>query len=363
MTTVQQGEFKKKLNLVGRSVAGKTTLPVLSNVLMRVEDSTLTLSSTNLDTAITTKLQARSTMDWSGTVPFKLLSDVVSALPEGDVTLAWDNTKATLQVQASRFKTSIRGIDADEFPSVPAMPTDFVDTFPSALLLHAFERVGIAAATDDSRPVLAGVLLERRNNALSIAAADGFRMAVETLAVEGEEDAPIIIPARTVALVASVLHGDTCHVAMTANQVFFSDNETQVMSRLIEGKYPDFRRILPDSYTARAVVDRLALIRAVNLAKLFAVNAQNVIKLEMASDGITLSANAAEVGDNQGDVDAVVTGVGVIAINVLYFLEVLARLDTQTVSIETQSSTQPLVVRPVGNMSDYVHVIMPMSLR
>jgi DNA polymerase III subunit beta len=290
----------------------------------------------------------------------------VGSLPNDKITLALDARTQSVKLECGRFVTNIKGIEADEFPTVATFGTaDPALTLPADVMGAALGQVVFSAASDDSRPVLAGVLVRVKDDTLTLAAADGFRLAVRTVDATGATPFESIIPARSLDMIAKLAaNAETVEllIAPNGNQALFRVGSTEVVTRLIEGCFPDVERIIPQQYTTRTIVEVAALIKAVKLAALFAVQAQNVIKLALAADGITITANAAEVGDNQGSVEATVTGEGgAISLNVKYLTDLLSTLKG-SVAIETQTPASPGVFRPVGQ-DGYVHVIMPMSPR
>jgi DNA polymerase III subunit beta len=367
IASVLQESFKRSLSTVLPAVAGKSTLPVLSNVLIRAAGDGLTLTATNLEIGVTDRIGAQVAEDGAVTLPAKLLSDVVGSLPNDKITLTLDSRTQSVKLECGRFTTNIKGIEADEFPTVPGFGTaDPALTLPADVMGAALGQVVFSAASDDSRPVLAGVLTRVKDGTLTLAAADGFRLAVRTVPASEATPFEAIIPARSLDMIAKLAsNAETVEllIAPNGNQALFRVGSTELVTRLIDGRFPDVERIIPQQHTTRIIVDVAALMKAVKLAALFAVQAQNVIRLAFAADGgITITANAAEVGDNQGSVEASVAGDGgTISLNVKYLTDLLGTLKG-SVAIETQTPQSPGVFRPVGQ-DGYVHVIMPMSPR
>lgn len=374
--TCLQENLKRGLATVSHAVAGKSTLPVLSNVLLATDGGRLKLAATNLDVSITHWIGAQVQEEGAITVPAKLLSDVVGSLPNDRVTLTLDPRTQTVKVECARFTNNIKGIEADEFPSIPTIsdrePT--VSLAPT-VLREAIDQVAFAAASDDSRPVLAGVLVRMRDNRATFAAADGFRLATRVVQLPEPVAAPqeFIIPARSLVELSRIAVDSEGNIAMTvtpsASHVLFHSDNTELVSRLLDGKFPDFERIIPSQYLTRTVLDTAELAKAVKLASYFASSSQNVVKLTIESGGelgpgrVVISANAAEVGDNTGEIDGMVHGEGgPIALNVKYLSDALAAIKTAQVALETQTAQSPGVFKPVGQ-EGYIHIVMPMSIR
>ncbi|HEU4328587.1 MAG TPA: DNA polymerase III subunit beta [Roseiflexaceae bacterium] len=371
-----QENLKRGLAIVGHAVAGKSTLPVLSNILIATDEGRLKLAATNLEIGITCWIGAKVEEEGAITVPAKLLSDVVGGLPNDRIVLGLDARTQTVHLQCARNEANIKGIEADEFPVIPTVsgrgPTVL---FPPDLLREAIEQVAFAAASDDTRPVLAGVLLRLRGNTATLAAADGFRLSVRTVNLPEPvaEALDVIVPARALQELARTL-GDVegnVEITITPNggQILFHTEQMDLVSRLIEGKFPDFERIIPASFSTRTVLDTQELAKAVKLASYFANASANIVKLTMESGGdlgpgrLTISANAAEVGDQKSALDGMVHGEGgQIALNVKFLAEALQSFKTPQIALETQTPQSPGVFKPIGT-EGFVHIVMPMTVR
>lgn len=374
--TCLQENLKRGLATVSHAVAGKSTLPVLANVLLATDGGRLKLAATNLEVGITHWIGAQVSEEGAVTVPARLLADVVGSLPNDRITLTLDARTQTVRIECGRFTSNIKGIDADEFPTIPGVADrEPAVSLASDVLREAIDQVAFAAATDESRPVLVGVLVRLRETRMYLAAADGFRLATRTVNLPEPVAQPMefIVPARAlmeVARIAADAEGNVSIIVTPGGgQVLFHTESTELVSRLIEGKFPDIERIIPQQYTTRVVADTLELAKAVKLASYFATASQNVVKLVMEPGGepgpgrLVISANAAEVGDNTGELDCMVQGEGgPIALNVKYLADLLAVVKTAQLAIETQSPQSPGVFRPIGQ-EGYLHIIMPMSIR
>jgi DNA polymerase III subunit beta len=372
-----QENLRRGLATVGRAAAHKSTLPVLSHVLLASDAGRLKLAATNLDIGILTWIGAKIAAEGAVTVPARLLTDVVAGLPNAVIDLALNDASQTLHLHCGDFKVAIKGIEADEFPTIPPMPLNATTiTLPAPALREVIEQVTFAAATDDTRPALTGVAFHLNGQIATLTASDGFRLAQRTLALPQPVASPIdmLIPARALAEVARSIDdspGDIqIVVTSSGGQIVFRTEQTEVVSRLIAGKYPDVQRIIPRSYQTRAVLDRLQLAQAIKLAAHFASAATNVVKLnieagnDQTSGRLTISATAAEVGENQTVREGAVSGEsGQILLNVGYVADVLHAISTPQLALELQHAQSPAVFKPVGAADNYVCVIMPMHAR
>lgn len=360
-----QENLARGLSLVTRAVSTRSTLPVLANVLLRTENGGLKLTATNLEIGITAWVPGRIDAEGALTVPARLITDVVAGMPAGErVDLEVDGT--TLLVRAGRYQTHLRGIDAEEFPVIPSAGDRPTTRVSQRLLRRALSEVAFAAASDEARPILTGVLTKFVGDRLTLAAADNYRIAVKSLPIlDSVEETTLVVPARSYQELMRVL-ADTddpveIMLAPSKSQVLFHVEGTELVSRLIDGQFPNYQQVLPTSHTSRAVVDRDELLKAVRLSALIANSAANVVRLRVGDNGgagITIAA-AADVGDAEGEVEAALEGDPLtIAFNARYLTEALQNVDADQLSLEFSGPLSPGVLKPIED-SDYVHVIMP----
>jgi DNA polymerase III subunit beta len=310
------------------------------------------------------------------TVDARLLSEFVNTLPNAPVTLSTNPSRLSLHVQSGRDKADINGIDADDFPVIPRLDGEsYGATVDPQTLREMIGQVEFAAASDESRPVLAGVLARFEGDTLTLAAADGFRLAVREggLAEPVAERLDVIVPARGMRELARILGDQTepVRLAITPNQsqLLVRVGETEFLSRLIDGTFPDFRQIIPREFNTRLEMGRDAFLNAVRRASYFARDNNDVVRLEVHAGeeefmpgSVEISATAAERGSSQSYVDASVAGPETqIAFNSRYLADVLGVLRNGQVVIGVNGSNQAGVVRPAGS-EDYTHVIMPMVI-
>ncbi|MEJ2560496.1 MAG: DNA polymerase III subunit beta [Anaerolineae bacterium] len=370
-----QENLAKGLSIVGRAVASRSTLPVLSNVMLATDSGRLKLSATNLELGINCWVGAKVTEEGATTVPARLLTDFVNSLPPEQIDLELAVRTQTLNARCARFEANIKGIDAQEFPIIPtADDGEHAIRLEPEALRQIIDQVVFAAATDESRPILTGVLARFEGDRLTMAAADGFRLSVRgaPLAQPVDETIEVIIPGRALGELARISadQEDWVEVVITParNQILFHLQDIDLVSQLIEGRFPDYRQIIPSGYTTRTVLDTSGFLKVARVSHLFARDAANIVRLEVAPGDelmpghITLAATSAELGDNVGQLDASIEGDPLeIAFNAKYLIDVLSVMDTAQVALETSSASSPGVLRPIGD-DDFVHVIMPMHL-
>ncbi|MFW6115559.1 MAG: DNA polymerase III subunit beta, partial [Chloroflexota bacterium] len=367
------------LGIVGRAVSPRSTLPVLGNVLVATDGGRLKLSATDLEVGITCWIGAKVEEEGATTVPARTFIDLVNALPAGQVDLELVVRTQTLNLSAARSEANIKGIDAQEFPIV-AVPDEEAEGIPIEpdVLRSAIEQVAFAAATDESRPILTGVLAKFANEELTLAAADGFRLSVRAVQLPNAVADPfsIIIPAQALTELRRVSGEQeapiTIHVTPERNQVIFALSDVVLVSQLIDGNFPDYHQIIPRERNTHTVVDTAPFLKACKMAQIFARDAANISRIqvepgsELEPGRVRVSATSAETGEDVSEVDASVEGEGIeIAFNVKYLIDVLSVTDAAQVALDTTTSSSPGVIRPVGGRTgedSFTHVIMPMHL-
>ncbi|MCS6841096.1 MAG: DNA polymerase III subunit beta [Roseiflexus sp.] len=368
--------LKRGLAMVGPAVAGKSTLPILSHVRLACDDGRLNLAATNLDIGITCWIDADVKRAGAIAAPARLLTDVVTSLPNDHIDLTLDERTQTLCVRCARFETNIRGIDAGEFPTMPSIDDCApVVVFPSKALREAIQQVAFAASDEETHPILQGVQLRLRDQSAIFAAADGFRLARKILPLPGS--APqlrdVIIPARTLQHLARMLASDDEPVALivtpSGGQAIFRTSAFELASRMIDGAFPNIDAIIPQQFWTRAVLDTQEMMKAVKLASYVAVAASYVVRVHvepgdaMSPRCVTISANAAEVGDHTGRIDATIQGEsGQVALNVTFLSEAIAAMPTPQMALELRSPQDPVTLKPVG-ADGLVYLLMPMLVR
>ena len=372
--TVSQQSLAHGLSIVARAVAPRSTLQVLSNILVATDEGRLRLSATNLELGITSWIGARIEEEGSITVPARTFTDLVSTLPLENVILTLDNQTQTLTVKCGSSVTAIKGIDAQEFPPLPATDPNKGVQINVSDLKEMIQQVVFAASTDEARPVLMGVLVSLTDGQITMAAADGFRISERkaSLSQPVSQSITAIIPARAMSELARVATEADQTVAMIVtpqrSQVIFRLKDVEVVSQIIDGNYPDYKQVVPRSFKTRTVVSTNSLLKACKQAEIIAREGTNVIRLnikpagEMEPGSVEINAQTEETGANENCVEASIEGQPLlIAFNVKYLREVLDNIKTPNVSLETGVSNSPGVIKPVGD-EQYFHVIMPMHL-
>ena len=370
-----QENLNRGLGIAGRAVAARTTLPITNNVLLATDQSRLKLIATNLEIAISCWVGAKVEEEGVITVPARLLTEFISSLPGEKVDLSLSTRTKTLSVKCARFEARISGVDAKDFPPIPKVEEDITTKIEAETLRQGISQVVFAAASEESRPVLTGVNAEFDGDELTLAAADGFRLAVYKLpiATPVSPRAEVIIPARTLTELNRLMVDQEEPVVVAVNtnksQILFRLKNTELVSQLIQGTFPNYTQLIPQSCSTRAVVNVGDFLRATKTASIFARDGSGIVRLVISPGGeltpgkITISARSEEVGDDVGEIDAMVNGdEAKIAFNGKYLTDVLGVLHEAQVALEITNPSSPGVVKPVG-VDNYTHVIMPMFVQ
>lgn len=367
-----QENLAKGLNIVGRAVSTRSTLPVLGNVLLATDNGRLKLSATNLEIVITCWVGAKVEDDGAITVPARTLNDLVSNFPQDRVDLILNEQTQTLHVECGRTQANIKGIDAQEFPLVPEPDRENRIRMEAPVFKQMINQVAFAAAVDDARPTLTGVSTRFEGSEVVMAATDGFRLSVRSAHIPSyvEEPFSVIIPARALAEVARVTSDDVEAVYVTLpagrNQIIFDLDNIVVVSQLIDGNFPDYTPIIPRRRNTRTVLNTADFLKACKTATIFARESSHTARVRVEpGEGLqpayaVIAANSTETGNNEAQIDASVEGAPIeMALNVKYMTDVLNIIDTPQVALETTGPMEPGVIKPVGD-NDFVHIIMPM---
>jgi DNA polymerase-3 subunit beta len=370
-----QENLNRGLNIVGRAVATRTTLPITNNVLLTAEEGRLKLVATNLEMAISCWIGAKIEEEGSITVPARLLTEFVSSLPNDTIDVSLSPQTKTLGLKCARFEARISGVDAKDFPPIPTVDDGITTKVEVETLRQAINQVVFAAATEESRPVLTGVCAQFDSDSLTLAAADGFRLAVYKLNITEAVSQPteVIIPARTLGELNRLIGDQEEPVDITLNpnksQVLFRLQNMELVSQLVQGTFPNYSQLIPQGYSTRVIVSVADFLRATKTASIFARDGSGIVRLMItpgsaANPGkLSISARSEEIGDDVGEIDATVEGdESKIAFNGKYLTDVLGVLAETQVALETTNPSSPGLIRPVG-ADNYTHVVMPMFVQ
>ncbi len=359
--SVTQENLSRALSTVSRVASSRSSLPILSNVLLRTEGNRLLVAATNLDIAVSETIGAKITQAGAITVPARLMQDFVGSLPAGTLELEVHENK--LQLKADRFDSTIHGVAADDFPVMPVLEGGSAIEFTAGEMKQILHQVLFAASNDDARPVLTGVYMHGTDSLLHIAATDSYRLAEKRLK-RSFGDISLLLPSQSLQELVRSLKEDSAplQVSFDEQQARFKVSDVEIVTRLLDGQYPDYQKLLPKKFETTAVVTRQALNEITKVSSLFAREAAGSITLliDEAKQEISISSIASQVGENTANASATVQGDASITMNSRYILDALAAFEGESVQINVNGKLDPCILTDPADES-YIHVIMPVK--
>lgn len=358
---VTQENLAKALGSVARVANTRGTLPILSNVLLKTVDGRLSIAATNLDIAITHYIGSKVQEEGSITVPARLMQDFVSSLPTGVIELELDEFK--LHINTDKYQSVINGVSAEDYPVMPAIEDGKLWKVPAKTLKTALQQVLMAASSDESRPVLTGVYWHTEDGSLYLAATDSYRLAEKRL-MKTAQETDLLIPASSLQDVLRLI-GDAeedIQVVHDDQQVLFRVGDVELVTRLIEGTYPDYRKLIPRTFTYKAILKRSELTNITKVSSLFARESAGsvTIHLDEKAQQVSIRSIASQIGENTAAASATVTGDGVITLNSRYILDALHACAGEDVMFAFNGKLEPTVLRDPAT-DDYSHIVMPLK--
>lgn len=359
-----QQDLLPVLSSVGRSVGIRSTLPVLDNILLSAHDKKLKVAATNLEIGVIENLNVQVSLEGELTVPGKTLTDIISGLGQEKVEI--ESEGEILTVSSGKFKASINGIAATEFPAIPLSAEKGI-TFPKEAFLY-LSRILFASAVDEGRPVLTGILTDVSGGKLDFVATDGFRLAHQT--IEVAKDTPKfknLIPKKTfeeILRIISEFEVDSVSISPSSdqNQVIFNLGQAVISSRLIEGNFPSWEKIIPSKFVARAIVDKEALLKAIKLAAVFARGETNILVINTKKEGLGLQSSAKEVGSQENEIDATIEGEPIeVAFNTKFLQDAVSACPSTQLAVEFSGPLSAAQIKPVG-VEGLEYIVMPVRL-
>lgn len=357
---VTQENLSKALTTVARVANSRGTLPILANVLIKTVNNRLSIAATNLDIAITQYCGAKVIEEGSITIPARLMQDFISGLPQGVINLDLQETK--LNITTDQYESTIHGVAAEDFPVMPAIEDGKEFTIGGAELKRALQQVVFAASGDESRPVLTAVYLHTHDGVLHAAATDSYRLAAKQI-TKTDNEIDVLIPVSAMQDMLRIVNDyeDTVTITYNDQQILCKAGDVELVARLIDGKYPDYQKLIPKEFKNTARVKRSDLINIAKVSSLFARESAGSIKVESNEDKGLLSIHsiASQVGENNASANGVISGSGEITINSRYLLDALNAFHSDDITLSFNSKLDPIVLSDPSE-KDYIHLIMPL---
>ncbi len=358
---VTQENLNKALGSVSRVASGRGTLPILSNVLLKTIGNRLSIAATNLDIAITHFIGSKVETEGAITAPARLLQDFVSSLPSGVIKLKLDDNK--LHISTDKYESTINGVVADEFPVMPAITNGKTTKIDGKSLKLGLQQVVLAASNDESRPVLTGVYMHVYEGDLYLVSTDSYRLAEKVLA-KSKAALDMLVPASALQDLLRILGDFDGEVELVHDdqQVLFKVGDIELVTRQIEGKYPDYRKLIPTKFEFSATLKRAELANITKVSSLFARESAGsiTINLDKKQQQVTIRSVASQLGENTASAEAKVSADGTITLNSRYILDALQCLNGDDVLFAFNGKLEPCVLKDPAS-ADYLHVIMPLK--
>jgi len=377
---IPQADFAKPLAIVARSILPKANLPVLSNILVSTNKNKLELLSTNLETAIKIITPCKTEREGEATIVCRSLLEFVSQLPEGKVTL--EQLGEEVLITTDDFSARLPTMPVKEFPAIPKIEKGKELKVAAKDFARSAAKVIFCAAQDEGRPILTGILFEIKKDKLSMVATDGYRLSYEEVPIERTDDdleLKVVIPAKAVTEIAKIIDENSeeygqedvsITIADSLNQLNFKIGSIEFTSRLIEGEFPNWQKIIPTTFTTKAKAFKVDLIRLIRITSIFARDSGNIVKLTFTgahkSDKgeLSVSATASQTGSGDAKMEVGLIGKGgEIAFNFRYLLEALSVIEGDEIYFEMIESLNPGRITSVDEKGKFFHIIMPVRLQ
>jgi DNA polymerase-3 subunit beta len=363
--TITREQLQEGLSAVAAAVPAQTTLPVLSNVLVEATKQGLRFSATDLDIAVSTRVAAETDTEGAITLPAKKLVDIARELPSAPIRFAGAGDQR-VGIECGRSKFKLLGLPREEFPSFPAVKFDGAWKAGAAVVHKLVGHVAFAASTEESRPILNGVLWEMRPDRMRMVATNGHRLAKLDTPATGGSNADLIVPPKALEQIRRLFGADTDHeIARSDNHLGIRAGTTQVFSRLIEGPYPNYEQVIPRENDKAATVDKAAMTAALRRMSVVASDQTHRIRLAFAGGTVKFSVQTPDLGEAQDELAVTYEGEPLeIGFNAMYLLEVLKYMPTDEVRMTFKAPERATTIEPVGwdDPASYMALVMPLRL-
>lgn len=359
---VTQENLAKALSNVAKvAMANKNPLPILNNVILKTNDNRLTISATNLEIAVTEKIGSKIKSEGSITVPARLMQEYITSLPSGVINLELDESK--LHISTDQYSSTINGVSAEDYPDIPAVKDKISLNIPAQQFKKGLSQVVFAASNDDARPVLTGVYLNVINGSLFAVATDSYRLSEKKL-ISCDQDISLLIPASALNELLRIIpdSAETIEIQADSQQVLFRVEDIELVSKLLDAKYPDYKKLIPKEFSVVATIERNEFISITKVSSLFARETAGSVTIKVDEDNSLVSINsiASQLGENKSSAKAEVSGEGEVTLNSRYLLDALNSIGTKKVKLCFNGKLEPIVITS-DESKDQIYLIMPLK--
>ena len=355
---VTQENLARALNTVARVATTRNTLPILANVLLKTIDNRLSIAATNLDIAITHQIGSKIQKTGAITVPARLMQDFVTSLPDSVLDLELKDNK--LSITTDKYHSTINGISAEDFPLMPAIKGGTNWKIPAGELKKGLQKVVFAASNDEARPVLTGVYFHVLGGEALVVATDSYRLAEQRMG-KHKSKLNFLVPSSAASDLLRIMSDSSDELTITHDdqQVLFQVDDITLVARLIEGNYPDYKKLIPSKFAVVAKLRREDFINIAKVSSLFARESAGSITINAEGKNVSINAIASQLGENTAEADAEVKGAGEVTLNSRYLIEALNAYGGGSVEFCFNGKLEPCILRSSDD-AKYLHLIMPL---
>ena len=355
---LQEGIF-----IAQKAITGKTTMPILNGIYIKVEKSGLTLIGSDMDISIETKVEADVLDEGAIVIDSKIFGEIIRKLPDSDIKIeVIENEMVQITCQKSVF--NVVYMNADEYPELPSIDENNQIEVSQNILKNMIKSTSFAIAQDETRPILQGILFEIQDKNLNLVALDGYRLAIKSEYIDNDLNIDVVIPGKTLNEVSKILEDvdDNVSIIFTNNHILFSLNKTKVISRLLEGKFVNYKSLLPQEHKILINVNRQELQNGIERASLMAKEGNtNLVKFEAKDDTLIITSNS-QLGKVREEVNINLQGGEIeIAFNSRYLLDVMKNMEEDEIKLELTSSISPCVIK-AKETETYKYLVLPVRL-
>ena len=357
--TCQKNILLEGISIVQKAVTGKSTLPILSGILIRANKNELVLTGSDMDLSIETKVKANILEEGTIVLDARLFGEIIRKLPNDLIEInTLEDNSIEIICQNSRF--NLIYMNPDEFPNPPIINENMIFSIGESKLKNMIKGTIFATAQDETRPILTGVLFQIKDKMLNLVALDGYRLALRSEVVDNDNTINAVIPGKTLNEVSKILEEDNenVNITFTPNHILFSIGETKIISRLLEGEFISYKSIIPEEFNLKIIAKRSELLNSIEMAK---EGNTNLVKFDFSDDKIVITSNS-QLGMVREELKVVLQGEDLqIAFNSKYLLDVLKTMEDNEVVLEFSSSVSPCIIKNT-EINNCTYLVLPVRL-
>ncbi len=358
-----QENLKSGLMLAGRIISPNNTLPILNNILLKTENGLLNISSTNLEVAVSTQIRCKIEEEGGVTVFSKTITELINNLPNKNITL--ESKNGELSIETENYHTSLKTLPVEEFPIIPEIEAKEKVLIPAQELKNAINQVVFAVSGNQTQPEISGVLMSIEDKTITFAATDRYRLAEKKISInQPTTTQAIIIPQKTILELSRVINNqpEDVEISINPNQISFSIGSTQIISRLIDGQYPDYKQIIPEKFLTTIHTKKQDFTNSLKAGAIFS-QGSNSVKFDYNSEKqvLRVTSESSDLGKSEVDLTSEIEGgSGQLMLNHRYVLDCLGNIDTENIIIKIINDSSPSIILPEGR-NDYMYLVMPIK--